>query len=96
MRFLVDSDVLSEGTKVEPNPNVMNWLRRHQMDLLVNPIVLGELEFGILKLPDGEKRDALLSWFAQGVQCFNLLDMNAETAGHWAGLLVENPFEYPD
>ncbi len=50
MKYLVDADVLSEGTKPRPAQQVVEWLRNHDADLVVNPIVLGELEYGILLL----------------------------------------------
>jgi toxin FitB len=68
---------------------VVQWLRSHDRDLIVSPIILGELEFGILLLPVGRKRAKLLDWFRQGVQQLNLVDFEAATAGAWAQLLAE-------
>ena len=48
MKFLADADVLSESTKPVPNARVVAWLRRHERELALSPIVLGELEYGIL------------------------------------------------
>ena len=48
MKFLVDANVLSEATKPAPEPRVIEWLRVHERDLAVDPIILGELRFGIL------------------------------------------------
>ena len=53
MKFLVDANVLSEATKPNPNPKVVGWLAAHETQLAINPIVLGELRFGILLLPKG-------------------------------------------
>ncbi len=43
MRFLVDANVLSEPTKAAPDPHVVEWLRRHERDIAVDPIVIGEV-----------------------------------------------------
>ena len=51
MTFLVDANVLSESTKPAPDPAVVDWLRRNERALVVDPIVLGEIKFGILRLP---------------------------------------------
>ena len=51
MSFLVDANVLSEATRPEPNAPVLDWLERHERDLAVDPVVLGEIRFGILLLP---------------------------------------------
>ena len=42
MRFLVDANVLSEPTRVNPNREVVEWLRRHEREITIDPIILGE------------------------------------------------------
>ena len=87
MKFVVDANVLSEATKPAPSARVIAWLRRHEAELVVTPIVLGELEYGILLLPAGKRRTRLVDWFAQGAQRMRSLDLDARTASTWAGLL---------
>lgn len=89
MKYLVDADVLSEATKPEPAPRVVQWLRKHDANLVVNPVVLGELEYGILLLPAGRRRKKLLDWFTAGVQRLNVVEIDAATASAWAKLLVD-------
>ena len=88
MKYLVDADVLSEGTKPHPAQQVVEWLRDHDADLVVNPIIVGELEYGILLLPAGRKRKKLLDWFQRGVQHMNVVEIDASTAAAWAKLLA--------
>ena len=88
MRFLVDANVLSEGTKPEANPDVMKWLVQHEDCIVVNPIILGELHFGILQLPAGKKRTALLDWFQAGVTKLASVGIDSETSHYWATLLA--------
>ena len=89
MDFLVDANVLSEATKPQPTPAVVDWLRRHDRHLLVNPIILGELEYGILLLPSGKRRTRLHKWFVDGVKKLQVLDIDVDTATIWAALLAE-------
>ena len=89
MKFLVDADVLSEGTKPQPAAHVVAWLRKHDSDLAVNPVILGELEYGILLLPAGRRRKSLLDWFAAGIQQLNVIEIDATTASVWAKLLAD-------
>lgn len=35
----------------QPNQSASDWLTRNESEIVVNPIVLGELEYGILLLP---------------------------------------------
>lgn len=88
MKFLVDANVLSEPTKESPSQAVIDWLRRNETELGVNPIVVGELEYGILLLPAGRRRTRLLNWFAAGTGRLHVLDLDPDTAHVWASLLA--------
>jgi hypothetical protein len=85
---LVDANVLSEPTRPAPNPRVVDWLRAHESDLAVDPVILGEIRFGILLLPKGKKRSALERWFDAGVQRLECLAWDAATGHRWAELLA--------
>jgi len=89
VKFLVDANVLSEPTKPVPEPLVVQWLRENESDLAITPIVLGELQYGILLLPFGRRRQRLEKWFAAGVQRLRVLDFDADAAAAWARLLAD-------
>ena len=74
MKFLVDANVLSEAVKPIPEPKVLAWLSANETELAINPIVLGELQYGILLLPVGKKRDQLRKWLLSGIQYLAMLD----------------------
>jgi toxin FitB len=88
VKFLVDANVLSEPTKATSDPQVVNWLRRHERDIAVDPVILGEVRFGILLLPKGKRRTRLEQWFSAGVQRLHCLPWEAETGLRWAELLA--------
>lgn len=88
MKYLVDANVLSEPTKPSPDPRVVNWLQAHEPDIAVDPVILGELRFGILILPRGKKRMALERWFNAGVGRLHCLPWDASTGLKWAELLA--------
>ena len=88
MKYLVDANVLSEATKPAPAQRVLEWLQTHERDLAVDPIILGELRFGILLLPKGKKRTSLERWFDDGVQRLHCLSWDADTGLKWAELLA--------
>lgn len=89
MTFLVDANVLSEATKPDPDPGVVEWLRRHEREIAVNPVILGEIRFGILVLPKGKRRERLESWFDAGVARIDCYPWDAATGLRWARLLAE-------
>ncbi len=59
MRYLVDANVLCEPTRPNPDPRVIDWLRRNEREIAVDPIILGEIRFGILLLQKGRRRTRL-------------------------------------
>jgi predicted nucleic acid-binding protein len=88
VKFLVDANVLSEPTKPAPNQNVVDWLRKNERDIAVDPIILGEVRFGILLLPKGQRRMRLEQWFEDGVKRILCLPWEPECGLRWARLLV--------
>ncbi len=71
-----------------PDVRVLEWLRAHESDIAVDPVILGELRFGILILPKGRKRTALERWFDAGVGRLQCLRWDADTGLKWAELLA--------
>jgi toxin FitB len=90
MTYLVDANVLSEPTKQEPDAKVVQWLTRHEEDIVVDSIVLGELCVGILCLPAGRKRTKLERWFAAVVQTIDCLSWDSVVSQRWAKLVVQS------
>ena len=88
VKYLVDANVLSEPTRPTPDARVVEWLRLNEREIAVDPIVLGELSYGILLLPHGKKRARLEKWFDVGVQRLRCVPWEAETGLKWARLLA--------
>ncbi len=89
MTFLVDANVLSEATKSAPDPGVLEWLARHEREIAVDPVILGEILYGILLLPKGKRRTRLEQWFQAGVERIHCLPWDAATGLRWARLLAD-------
>lgn len=89
MKHLVDANVLSEATKPDPDPNVVEWLRRNERSIVVDPIVLGEVRFGILLLARGARRAELEQWFERGVGRIQCLPWDSAVGLRWAQLLAD-------
>ena len=88
MSYLVDANVLSEPTKPEPNPVVVQWLRRNEREIVVDPVILGEIRFGILLLPRGKRRARREAWFDEGVKRVRSVPWDAASGLRWAELLA--------
>lgn len=66
MRYLLDTNVISELVSKQPSPKVVQWIDdsdASDMDLvLLSAITIGELRKGVEKLPDSKRKDTLLAW----------------------------------
>lgn len=89
MTYLVDANVLSEPTRPVPNARVVEWLRRHEREIAVDPFIVGEIKFGILFLPKGTRRTTLLEWFDAGIARIECLPWDVEAGLRWATLLAD-------
>ena len=88
MKYLVDANVLSEPTRPEPDGGVVEWLRANERVLTIDPVILGEIRYGILLLPAGKRRTRLETWFTRGVARLHCLSWEAATGLEWARLLA--------
>ena len=89
MTYLVDANVLSEPTRPRPNERVVEWLRANERDLVVDPVILGELCIGVLSLSAGRKRARLEQWFETVVRTIACLPWDAAVSRRWARLVVD-------
>ena len=93
MKYLLDTCLVSELVKKEPNPAVVSWLdEQDEQTLFLSVLNLGELQKGISKLPEGAKRNELQAWVALDlVERFTgrILDIDLETSLCWGKLQGE-------
>lgn len=69
MRYLVDTNVLSEPTKPRPDPVVLDWVASRPPDsTAVSAVSLGEVQKGIELLQHGQKRVQLEQWFTYAIR----------------------------
>jgi toxin FitB len=94
VKYLLDTCLISELVKKEPNPAVVSWLdEQDEQNLFLSVLTLGELQKGISKLPAGARRDELQAWVEHDlVERFTgrILDFDLETALFWGKLQGES------
>lgn len=88
MTYLVDANVLSEATKPRPDERVVEWLRRNEREIAVDPLILGEIRFGIYLLSAGNRRKRLEHWFEDGIERMYCFPWDATIGLRWAKLLA--------
>ena len=89
MTCLVDANVLSEATKVAPDPRVLAGLGLHEREIVIDPVILGDIRFGILLMRRGARRGRLEQWFDEGVRRLHCLPWDAATGLRWAALVAD-------
>jgi len=63
VRYLLDTNVVSEWTKPRPNPGVVEWLAQVDEDeVFLSVVTFAELRHGIERLPAGRRRRQLDAW----------------------------------
>jgi len=83
MKYLLDTNIISELIKTSPNKMVINKLEHHRYESATASLVWHELQFGCLRLPASRKRKmiecflqdilrkrmVILSYDTQAAQC---------------------------
>lgn len=63
MKYLLDTNVISELISKKPNKKVIVFLQNiSDNDLYLSVVTIGEIKFGIANLQDSEKKKKLLNW----------------------------------
>ncbi|ANM13074.1 VapC toxin family PIN domain ribonuclease [Rhizobium leguminosarum bv. trifolii] len=66
MRLLLDTNVLSEVTKPNPDMRVLAWLDKLDEDrTFISIVSIAEIRRGVALMDSGRKRDALTEWLAR-------------------------------
>ena len=91
MSYLVDTNVLSELRRKQPQPEVVAWFtQRPRQTLYLSVLTLGEIRKGIERL-EAARQQPLLDWLEVELPNYflgRLLAVDAHTADRWGRLLV--------
>ncbi|WP_423923218.1 type II toxin-antitoxin system VapC family toxin [Candidatus Poriferisodalis sp.] len=59
MQYLLDTNIVSEPLRPQPNAEVLHRLREHDGEIAIPALVWHELRFGCCRLPQSHRRDAI-------------------------------------
>lgn len=59
LKYLLDTNIVSEPLRPKPRDGVLQKLRRHEEEIAISSIVWHELRFGVERLPSSRRRDAI-------------------------------------
>jgi tRNA(fMet)-specific endonuclease VapC len=82
IRYLLDTNVLSEAIKPVPNEGVMRKLKTHQDEIATASPVWHELQFGCWRLPVSRKRSLIEKYLSDVIKSnLVILPYDAPAAG---------------
>jgi toxin FitB len=85
--IILDTNVVSELMRPEPAPGIASWVRaRDRRELRTTTITLAEVRYGIARLPDGRRKQALLGAADEVFSAFadQILPFDTAAAEHYA------------
>ncbi|XGA78831.1 type II toxin-antitoxin system VapC family toxin [Halomonas sp. CH40] len=89
--IVLDTNIVSEAMKPEPNPAVRAWLNKQSAETLyLSSVTLAELLFGIASIPNGKRKD-MLSESLDGLMLLfknRILPFDTDAARKYAELAV--------
>ena len=99
MSYLLDTNVLSELKRKNPNAGVVEWFtRRPASTLFLSVLTLGELRKGINKINDPIRSATLNDWLETDLPSFftgRILTIDADVANIWGRLIANHARPLP-
>jgi predicted nucleic acid-binding protein len=90
MNYLLDTCVLSEFTRRQPEQKVIRWMDSiDEEKLFISVITVGEIQHGIERLPESHRKTELLMWMNNGlIKRFGerILSLDTSTLFLWGSL----------
>lgn len=89
--IVLDTNVVSEGMKPEPNPAVRDWLDEQVAETLyISSVTIAELLFGIGAMPEGRRKQKLATTLDGMLPLFEdrILAFDTDAARRYADLAV--------
>lgn len=88
--YLLDTNVVSELRKPQPNNLVLQWLKHiPASSLFISVVTVGEIQSGIeiTRDQDIEKAKSIESWLDQVMETSQIIDLDARAFRIWAKLM---------
>jgi toxin FitB len=95
MRYLLDTNILSNITKPAPSAALIAWMAEQvDQDLFIASLTIAEIRRGVLEKPAGKRRDQLEAWFTgpEGPQALfagRVLPFDEKAGLIWARLMAD-------
>jgi len=92
VNFLLDTNVISEWVRPQPDPNVIAWTAELDEDrVFISVISFAEIRRGVEILPNGRRRERLAARLAEDLPARfeqRILDIDLRVAENWGTLMA--------
>ncbi|MFB2768745.1 type II toxin-antitoxin system VapC family toxin [Pelatocladus sp. BLCC-F211] len=85
-RFLLDTNIISEPLRPQPNTAVIQKLHQYEEDIVIASVTWHELLFGCYRLPASKRRDRIEQYLKEIVQPNIPILAYDEMAAEWFAL----------
>lgn len=79
-QYLIDTNILSEPIKPQPNPKVIEAMQRNTKDIAIASVTWHEILFGCNRLPPSRKRESIEQYLRDVLSTLPILSYTLESA----------------
>lgn len=91
MKWLLDTNTLSEITQPKPFAGLLDWLEANEVESAISAVSIGEMVAGVERMPEGKRRRALersLKYLREDY-AGKILDFTEAVAVEWGRLTAQ-------
>jgi predicted nucleic acid-binding protein len=94
VKFLLDTNVVSEFMKPRPNPGLAGWLEATDEDrIFLSVVSIAEIRYGVERMAAGRRRSRLEQWLRDELPLRfegRILNVDAVVADNWGRTVSRN------
>ena len=101
MNYLLDTCILSEFKKTQPEQKIIDWIDNQiEVTLFLSVVTIGEIQKGIAALPSSKRRKELEKWLLNLIFRYDrrIIPLGTDEMLMWGGLngkLAKKGFVFP-
>jgi tRNA(fMet)-specific endonuclease VapC len=83
LRYLLDTNIISEPFKLQPDPNVLAKLQEYAGEMAIASVTWHELKYGFYRMPESRRKQQLNTYLSQTVHPSLPILPYGEQAAEW-------------
>ncbi|MGL5196257.1 MAG: type II toxin-antitoxin system VapC family toxin [Chroococcales cyanobacterium] len=83
MKFLLDTNIISESMKLQPSDILLAHFRQNLEESAIASVTWHELLYGLYRLPESRRKRMLSDYLAQVIQAQTIILPYSQSAAEW-------------